>query len=113
MTGRIHEPPRQTRMPEAQRAAITRAELIEEVFRALETTRREAKVVVDTVFNCIVRALRRDEKVEVRGFGSFRIRQRGARTGRNPKSGAVVDVPAKRIPYFKPSKELKKRLSGS
>jgi integration host factor subunit beta len=104
---------RQTRTPEAQRAGITRAELVEEAFRALETTRSEAKVVVDTVFNCIGRVSRRNEKVAVRGFGSFRTRQRGARTGGNPKTGVAVDVPAKRIPYFKPSKELEELLSGS
>ena len=113
MTRTIHEPPRQSRTREVQRATVTRVELIEGVFRALETTQSEAKEIVDTVFSCIVRALKCNEKVEVRGFGSFRIRRRGPRTGRNPKTGAAVDVPAKRIPYFKPSKELKEFLSGS
>jgi integration host factor subunit beta len=54
-----------------------------------------------------VSALHRGEKVELRGFGSFRTRERGPRRGRNPKTGAPVDVPAKRVPYFKPGKELK------
>ena len=55
----------------------------------------------------MVKALRTGDKIEIRGFGSFRTRQRQSRVGRNPKTGARVEVPAKRIPYFKPSKELK------
>ena len=55
----------------------------------------------------MLRALRPEDKIEIRGFGSFRTRQRQPRIGRNPKTGTRVDVPAKRIPYFKPSKELK------
>jgi integration host factor subunit beta len=55
----------------------------------------------------VVRALRGGDKIEIRGFGSFRTRQRQARIGRNPKTGERVEVPSKRIPYFKPSKELK------
>jgi integration host factor subunit beta len=55
----------------------------------------------------VVKSLRTGDKIEIRGFGSFRTRQRQPRVGRNPKTGARVEVPAKRIPYFKPSKELK------
>ena len=58
------------------------------------------------------RSLRAGDKIEIRGFGSFRTRQRQPRVGRNPKTGARVDVPAKRIPYFKPSKELKDLVNG-
>ena len=58
-------------------------------------------------------ALCADDKVEIRGFGSFRIRQRNARTGRNPKTGAKVEVPAKRVPYFKPSKELRDLVNSA
>jgi integration host factor subunit beta len=68
---------------------------------------------VNTVFDSIVDALRKDEKIELRGFGSFRIRQRRSRQGRNPKTGDKVDVPAKRIPYFKPGKELKELINNS
>jgi integration host factor subunit beta len=62
---------------------------------------------VETLFESIVGALKADDKIEVRGFGSFRTRQRKPRTGRNPKTGESVAVPAKRVPFFKPSKELR------
>ena len=86
---------------------MTKAELVEEVARAAELNKRDAEVIVETVFESIIRALHKGEKVELRGFGSFRTRERGPRRGRNPKTGAPVDVPAKRVPYFKPGKELK------
>ena len=86
---------------------MTKAELIEEVSRAVEMTRKDSEQIVDTIFDSVVRALRSGDKIEIRGFGSFRTRQRKARTGRNPKTGDKVEVPPKKIPYFKPSKELK------
>ena len=63
-------------------------------------------------FDQIRRAQADGEKIELRGFGSFRIRHRGSRIGRNPKTGAMVEVPPKRIPYFKPGKELKELLNN-
>lgn len=92
---------------------MTKAELVEEVARASELNKRDAEVIVETVFGSIVSALHRGEKVELRGFGSFRTRERGPRRGRNPKTGAPVDVPAKRVPYFKPGKELKEFFTDS
>ena len=86
---------------------MTRADLTEEVCQALETSRKESDVIVCAIFDGIVRALRSGDKVEIRGFGTFNTRQRGGRTGRNPKTGARVDVPPKRIPFFKASKELR------
>jgi integration host factor subunit beta len=86
---------------------MTKADLIEEVARVVEFTRKESEVIVEAIFDSIVKSLRESDKIEIRGFGSFRTRQRRARIGRNPKTGARVEVPAKRIPYFKPSKELK------
>jgi integration host factor subunit beta len=86
---------------------MTKADLIEEVARVVEFTRKESEVIVEAIFGSIVKALRDNDKIEIRGFGSFRTRQRQARIGRNPKTGTRVEVPAKRIPYFKPSKELK------
>jgi len=86
---------------------MTKAELVEEVIRATELPRKESEAVVETIFDSIIGALQADDKIEIRGFGSFRTRQRRGRTGRNPKTGAKVEVPPKRIPYFKPSKELK------
>ncbi len=91
---------------------MTKAELIEEVSRVVEMSRKDSEVIVDTIFKSIVQALRAGDKIEIRGFGSFRTRQRQARIGRNPKTGARVEVPAKRIPYFKPSKELKELVNG-
>ena len=70
-----------------------------------------AEIIVNTVFDSIVDSLKEGEKIELRGFGSFRIRRRGARTGRNPKTGEKVSVPPKRIPYFKPGKELRELLN--
>src|SRR5207247_10655909 len=92
---------------------MTKADLIEEVSRVVEMTREEAEVIVEAIFDSIVRALRSGDKIEIRGFGSFRTRQRQPRVGRNPKTGARVDVPAKKIPYFKPSKELKDIVNTS
>src|SRR5512136_2542873 len=86
---------------------MTKADLIEEVSRLAELTRKDSEVIVEAIFDSVVRSLRSGAKIEIRGFGSFRTRQRQPRVGRNPKTGARVDVPAKRIPYFKPSKELK------
>ncbi len=91
---------------------MTKAELIEEVSRVVEMSRKDSEVIVETIFDSVVRALRTGEKIEIRGFGSFRTRQRQPRIGRNPKTGTRVEVPAKRIPFFKPSKELKDLVNG-
>jgi integration host factor subunit beta len=86
---------------------MTKAELVEEVSKVSDLTKKHSEVIVDTVFQSIIDALHRGEKIELRGFGSFRLRQRESRKGRNPKTGDKVDVPPKRVPYFKPGKELK------
>ena len=72
-----------------------------------ELPRKESKTIVETIFDSIIAALQKGEKIEIRGFGSFRTRERRGRVGRNPKTGEKVEVRAKKIPYFKPSKELK------
>jgi integration host factor subunit beta len=87
--------------------SMTKAELVEEVSRVSDLTKKHSEVIVETVFKSIIDALHRGEKVELRGFGSFRLRQRDPRKGRNPKTGDKVDVPPKKVPYFKPGKELK------
>ncbi len=93
---------------------MTKADLVDEISRAIAATRKDAESIVETVFESIVKALQGDDKVEIRGFGSFRTRKRRGRIGRNPKTGVKVEVPPKRIPYFKPSKELKEIVnSGS
>ena len=86
---------------------VTKAELVEEVTRVTEIPRKESEAVVEAIFDSIIAALQANDKIEIRGFGSFRTRERRGRTGRNPKTGTRVTVPAKKIPYFKPSKELK------
>jgi integration host factor subunit beta len=91
---------------------MTRADLTEEVCHATEMPRKESDGVVCAIFDGIVRALRVGDKVEIRGFGSFHTRQRQARIGRNPKTGARVKVPPKRIPFFKPSKELRELVDN-
>jgi integration host factor subunit beta len=90
---------------------MTKAELVEEVAKVSELTKKHSEVIVNTVFQSIIEALHEDEKIELRGFGSFRVRQRRSRQGRNPKTGARVNVPAKKIPYFKPGKELKELIN--
>ena len=91
---------------------MTRANLTEEVYQVIEMPRKESDIVVCTIFDSIVRALRSGDKVEIRGFGSFHTRQRRGRIARNPRTGARVEVPPKRIPFFKPSKELRELLDG-
>src|SRR5499425_2565408 len=86
---------------------LTKADLIEEVLKVTELPRKESEIIVETIFDSIIEAIQKGEKIEIRGFGSFRTRERRGRVGRNPKTGEKVEVPAKRIPFFKPSKELK------
>jgi len=88
-------------------STLTKADLIEEVLNVTELPRKESETIVETIFDNIIAALQKGEKIEIRGFGSFRTRERRGRVGRNPKTGEKVEVPPKKIPYFKPSKELK------
>jgi len=89
---------------------ITKADLVDNVALQADIPRKQADEAVQIILEAIVGALQGGEKVELRGLGSFRIRERGARIGRNPKTGARVDVPPKRIPYFKPGKFLREEL---
>lgn len=99
----------ETRMTKGK--AVTKADLVDDVARASELTKKDAETLVEIVFDCIVNSLNHGEKIELRGFGSFRVRSRNARRGRNPKTGEPVDIEAKRIPYFKPGKELKELIN--
>ena len=87
--------------------------LIDEVSRLTEITRKDSEIIVETIIESVVRSLRVGDKIEIRGFGSFRTRQRKPRVGRNPKTGDRVEVPAKKIPFFKPSKELKDMVNNA
>ncbi len=90
---------------------MTKAELVDEVARVVQLTKKQAETIVNIVFDSIVDSLRAGQKIELRGFGSFRLRNRKSRTGRNPKTGEKVEVPSKKIPYFKPGKELKELIN--
>lgn len=90
---------------------MTRAELVEDVAHQANLTRKQSEVIVEAVFTSILDSLRRGDKIELRGFGSFRIRQRRSRSGRNPKTGAGVLVPPRKVPYFKPGKELRELMN--
>jgi len=92
---------------------MTKADLIDEVSKVTELSRKDSEVIVETLFDSIIKALKTGDKLEVRGFGSFRIRERKARQGRNPKTGEKVSVPEKKVPYFKPSKELKDLINST
>jgi len=96
---------------ESTAGVMTKAELVDEVARVVQLTKKQAETIVNIVFDSIVDSLRSGQKIELRGFGSFRLRNRKSRTGRNPKTGEKVDVPSKKIPYFKPGKELKELIN--
>lgn len=91
---------------------MTKADLVDEIARNSDFTRKDAEVIVQTVLDSIVEALQDGDKIELRGFGTFRLRERRARRGRNPKTGEVVDVPAKKVPHFKPGKDLKDLINS-
>ena len=86
---------------------MTKADLVDKVTALGDLTRRDGEIIVEVLFDSVVGALKSGDKIEIRGFGSFRTRQRNSRIGRNPKTGAKVEVPAKKVPFFKPSKELR------
>ncbi|HOS99953.1 MAG TPA: integration host factor subunit beta [Acidobacteriota bacterium] len=91
---------------------MTKAELVNRLVQKSSLTKHDASVVVQTVLDSIINSLQDGEKVELRGFGSFKIRVRGPRKGRNPKTGETVNVPGKKIPYFKPGKELRDLINS-
>ena len=90
---------------------MTKAELIDEVADQATLTKKETELIINTVFDNVTAALTHGGKVELRGFGSFRIRERHSRRGRNPKTGDVVSVPGKRVPFFKVGKRLRELVN--
>jgi integration host factor subunit beta len=91
---------------------MTKSELIQRLAsRHPHLFQRDVERIVSTVFDEITDALARGDRVELRGFGAFSVKQRDARTGRNPRTGATVDVDAKQAPFFKTGKELRERLN--
>jgi integration host factor subunit beta len=91
---------------------MTKAELIDEVSKVTSISKKDTETIVNTIFDNITDALARGDKVELRGFGSFRIRHRNSRRGRNPKTGSSVDVPQKRVPFFKVGKRLRETVNA-
>ena len=91
---------------------MTRSELINRVAdRVPHLTRKDEEIVVDTIFDVMTDSLSRGEGIEIRGFGSFKVKHRRERQGRNPKTGEQVQIPAKRVPFFKVGKELNERIN--
>ena len=91
---------------------MTKSELIEELTVNNEMlNKREAELIVNAIFDGIGDALINGDRVEIRGFGSFTVRERDAREARNPKSGDIVQIPAKKTPFFKTGKELRERVN--
>ena len=90
---------------------MTKSDLIERLCLGQKLPKGKAELLVDTIFDCLEQALRRGERIEIRGFGSFEIRSYKAYQGRNPKTGVPVPVREKRLPFFKVGKELKERVN--
>ena len=91
---------------------MTKSELINRVAERLPyLTRKDAEIIVNTIFDSMVDALVEGDRIEIRGFGSFKVKNRGDREGRNPKTGEAVRIPAKRMPFFKIGKELYERIN--
>lgn len=86
---------------------MTKAELAGRVADKIHLTKKQTEAIVNILFACITDALQEGDKVELRGFGSFRTRSRNAREGRNPKTGDTVQIPSKKVPFFKAGKELR------
>ena len=89
---------------------MTKAELVEKVAERVKLNRKQAVDVINAITQSISDSLGEGNKVEIRGFGSFRVRDRNARTARNPKSGEWLEVPAKKVPFFKPGIDLKRMV---
>jgi len=91
---------------------MTKADLVEEISARVNLSKKDTGIVVNLVLDNISLALSRGDKVELRGFGSFRVKQRCSRRARNPRTGTSVAVPAKLVPFFKASNELKSLVNG-
>ncbi|GBD25289.1 Integration host factor subunit beta [bacterium HR30] len=92
---------------------MTKRELVEELGRRFPyCSRRDLELVVHTVFRSMVEALQKNDRVEIRGFGTFQLRQRQGREARNPKTGAPLHIAPKRVPFFRAGKELRLRVDG-
>ena len=92
---------------------MTKSDLVEKIAsKAVAFTKTEVEIMVNAVFDSMTQALVEGGKVEIRGFGSFKLKNRAARDGRNPKSGEAIRIPPKKVPFFKVGKELREKLNG-
>ena len=91
---------------------MTKSELIEKISEKVDgLSKKQTEVIIETIFESIKESLAKGGKVEIRGFGNFRLRSRNARKARNPKTGEAVNVPPKKVPYFKVGKELREMVN--
>jgi integration host factor beta subunit len=90
---------------------MTKADLVEQIAEATGLTKKDTAVVVDGFLEAVKQALAREQNIEIRGFGSFKVKRRKARKARNPRTGDAVHVPGRLVPTFKPSKELKELVT--
>ena len=91
---------------------MTKADLVEKIAAHTGVSKNHTAVIIDGMLDAVCRALSEGQHLEIRGFGTFKVRERRARRARNPRSGMEVMVPAKLVPVFKPSKELKAQVMG-
>ena len=90
---------------------MTKSKLVEKISENLTSiTKKDIKIIVDVIFDGMIDSLKKGERIEIRGFGSFKVKERKARNGRNPKTGIIVNIPEKKAIFFKPGKELKKKV---
>lgn len=91
---------------------MTKSDMAERLAEKLNITKQQAEGIINIFTNSIIEALAKGDKVEIRGFGSFRVRHRSAKEGRNPKTGSKVFVPPKKVPFFKTGKEFRLIVDG-
>jgi len=93
---------------------MTKSELVEKVARQVKNfSKRDVEIICDIIFNSMTDTLKAGDKVEIRGFGSFKVKERKPRQGRNPKTGDSIDIPFKKVPFFKAGKELRERVDSN
>lgn len=91
---------------------MTKSELIEAVIAKVQNfSRKDVEIIIDTLFQSMTDSLAQGDKVEIRGFGSFKIKDRDGRQGRNPKSGEGIFIESKKVPFFKAGKEIRERVN--
>ena len=96
----------------SMRFIVTKSQLVDAVTETSHYPRKVVEAVVNTIFDGMVDAMKANQRVEVRGFGNFTVRSYRSYRGRNPKTGQQVEVPSKRMPFFKVGKELRARING-